>query len=141
MKKGSLTKIIQCRSLCGCRNNLGAFPSCQCSSPGVSGCTPAQILTKPDWRLQEIRIDRVGLSGATFGLAYTINSNPVEREDPAMDSFRRYGKRYLIHVRSIQVEQFLLGRGASQNWVSRFLKGGHDRISGVTTGHAIKDSW
>ena len=44
----------------------------------VFGCTPAQILTKPEWRLQGIRIDRIDLSGASLGLSVQLtNPNSV----------------------------------------------------------------
>jgi LEA14-like dessication related protein len=42
------------------------------------GCTPARLLSKPEWRLQGIRIDRIDLTGASLGLALRIiNPNPV----------------------------------------------------------------
>lgn len=42
------------------------------------GCSPARFLSKPEWRLQGIRIDRIDLSGASVGLALRIiNPNPV----------------------------------------------------------------
>ncbi len=41
-------------------------------------CTPARLLSKPEWRLQGIRIDRIDLGGASLGLALRIiNPNPV----------------------------------------------------------------
>lgn len=46
--------------------------------PVVIGCTPARLLSKPEWRLQGIQIDRIDLSGASIGLALRIiNPNPV----------------------------------------------------------------
>lgn len=44
----------------------------------LSGCAPARLLSKPEWRLQGIRIDRIDLKGASLGLALRIiNPNPV----------------------------------------------------------------
>lgn len=46
--------------------------------PVVIGCTPARLLSKPEWRLQGIQIGRIDLSGASVGLALRIiNPNPV----------------------------------------------------------------
>lgn len=42
------------------------------------GCTPARLLSKPEWRVQGIRIERIDLTGASLGLALRIiNPNPV----------------------------------------------------------------
>lgn len=42
------------------------------------GCTPAQLLTKPEWRLQGVRVERIDLSGASLGLAVQLtNPNAV----------------------------------------------------------------
>lgn len=44
----------------------------------ILSCTPARLLSKPEWRLQGIRIDRIDLTGASVGLALRIiNPNPV----------------------------------------------------------------
>jgi len=46
--------------------------------PVAVGCTPARLLSKPEWRLQGVQIDRIDLTGASVGLALRImNPNPV----------------------------------------------------------------
>src|SRR5579884_1210403 len=42
------------------------------------GCAPTQILAKPEWRVEGIRIDRIDLSGVSLALAiHLTNPNAV----------------------------------------------------------------
>lgn len=42
-----------------------------------TGCAPAQLIARPEWRLQGVQIERIDLSGASLGLAIRItNPNP-----------------------------------------------------------------
>lgn len=44
----------------------------------VFACAPAPMLTRPEWRLQGVRIERIDLSGASIGVAVQLtNPNAV----------------------------------------------------------------
>ena len=64
--------------------------------PALFGCTPAQILTKPEWRLQGIQVDRIDLTGASLGLAVQItNPNAVDI------TVRHLSYRFYLHEAEI----------------------------------------